>query len=95
MFVGPGVEGAYRGLGDGFPTLALMAVRSADLDGQAAVEQHDPLSRPRGQVAVDGRGHAEIVDQLLIDVDHDSIVRIVILFWYSISIQFHVSPRHL
>ena len=46
--------------------LVLMAAGLARFDGQASVEQHNALIRPRRQIAVRGHGYAEVIRQLLV-----------------------------
>ena len=43
-----------------------MAAGLARFDGQASVEQHNALIRPRRQIAVRGHGYAEVIRQLLV-----------------------------
>ena len=53
-------------VGNDLPPLVLMAAGLARFDGQASVEQHDALIRPRRQIAVRGHGYAEVIRQLLV-----------------------------
>ena len=58
-----------RAGGDVLPALALVRVGGARSHGEDPVEQHHALVAPRRQVAVRGRRHADVVLELLVDVD--------------------------
>ncbi len=69
MLIDTVVECTHSAIGHRFPAQVLVAVRPANLDGEAAVEQFHPPVGPRSEVAVAGWRHVQIIFKLFEYVD--------------------------